>query len=69
MNLIKWLWYVYLTNPLQLMQKMLEEYYKQYTSGEITENEYLIRIKPIDKEIDRLEMATLQDIPVWRGSS
>ena len=60
---------MFITNPLQLMQKMLEEYYNQYTSGEITEKEYLFRIKPVDKEIDRLEMATLQDIPVWRGSS
>ena len=51
------------------MQKMLEEYYEQYSSGEITQKEYLFRIKPIDKEIDKLEMATLQDIPDVRGAS
>jgi len=51
------------------MQKMLEENYKQYISGEITEKEYLRRIKPIDEEIDKLEMSTLQDTPVLKGSS
>jgi len=55
---------MYITNPLKLMQKMLKEYYKQYRSGEITEKEYLLRIKPIDKEIGKLEMAILfQDTP------
>lgn len=55
----------------QLLQlhKMLEEEYRQYISGNITEKEYLIRVKPIDKAIDELEMSTLQDIPVLRGSS
>ena len=50
------------------MQKILEEYYQQYMSGEITEKEYLIQIKPIDKEIGKLEMAILQDTLAWRGS-
>jgi len=40
------------------MQKILEKNYKQYISGEITQKEYLHRIKPIDEEIGRLEMAT-----------
>ena len=56
-------------NPLRLLQKMLEEYYGQYRSGEITEKDYLTLIKPIDQAIDNLEMATLQDIPALRGSS
>lgn len=60
---------MYITNPLKLMQKMLEEYYKQYGSGEITQKEYLIRIKPIDKEIGKLEMATLRDTPALKVSS
>ena len=60
---------MYITNPLKLMQKMLEENYKQYISGEITEKEYLIRIKPIDKEIGVLEMSTLRDIPALREAS
>ena len=50
---------MYITNPLKLMQKMLEENYKQYISGEITEKEYLRRIKPIDEAIDKFEMSTL----------
>ncbi len=57
---------MYITNPLKLMQKMLEENYQQYIYGEITEKEYLIRIKPIDKEIGKLEMATLQDTPALK---
>jgi hypothetical protein len=59
----------YIDNPLRLLQKMLEEYYSQYRSGEITEKEYLILIKPIDEAIGNLEMATLQDILALRGSS
>ena len=60
---------MYITNPLKLMQKMLEENYKQYITGEITEKEYLIRIKPIDQAIDKLEISTLQDTPALKGSS
>ena len=60
---------MYIDNPLRLLQKMLEEYYSQYRSGEITEKEYLILIKPIDEAIGNLEMATLQDILALRGSS
>lgn len=45
---------------------MLEENYNQYISGEITEKEYIIRVKPIDEEIGKLEMSTLQDISVLR---
>ncbi len=60
---------MYITNPLKLMQKMLEENYKQYTSGEITEKEYLARVKPIDKAIGKLEMATLQGTPVLQVAS
>ena len=50
-----------LRTPLQIMQKMLEENYKLYLLGEISQYEYLVRIKPIDKEIGKLEMSTLQD--------
>ena len=57
---------MFITNTLKLMQKMLEENYKQYISGEISQKEYLIRIKPIDEEIGKLEMATFQDIPALK---
>ena len=51
-------------NSLKLLQKILQENYKLYISGEITEKEYLTRIKPIDQAIDKIEMATLlQDTP------
>jgi len=51
------------------LQKMLEEEYQQYKLGEITQKEYLMRIKPIDQEISKIEMSTLQDTPALRGSS
>ena len=51
------------------MQKMLEENYEQYISGEITQEEYIRRIKPIDQAIDKFEMSILQDNPVLKGSS
>ncbi len=59
---------MFITNPLKLMQKMLDENYKQYISGEITQKEYITRIKPIDKEIDKFEMSTLQDTPALKES-
>ena len=54
---------------LSRLQKILEEHYLHYQLGEITEKEYLIRVKPIDEAIGKLEMATLQGTPAWRGSS
>ena len=51
------------------LQKILEEEYRRYKLGEITQKEYLMRIKPIDQEISKIEMSTLQDIPALRGSS
>ena len=58
-----------LRKPLQIMQKMLEENYALYRSGDISQYEYLVRIKPIDREIGKLEMSTLRGNPVLRGSS
>ena len=43
--------------------------YIAYRSGEFSEEEYLAYAKPIDEAIDRLEMATLRDTPVLKGSS
>ena len=50
---------------LQLHRQLTAEYYS-YRSGAITEKEYLKRAKPIDMEIGRLEMSTLQGTPAWR---
>ncbi len=52
--------------PLEVLQKQLEAYYEEYRLGEITKKEYLILVKPIDEAIGNLEMATLQDTPVWK---
>ena len=51
---------MYILDPLKIMQKMLDENYKLYMSGQITEEEYLIRIKPIDESIAKMEMKTLE---------
>ena len=51
---------MYILDPLKIMQKMLDENYKLYISGQITEEEYLIRIKPIDESIEKMEMKTLE---------
>jgi len=53
---------------LYLLQKKLEAEYHSYRQGFISEKEYCSRAKPIDKEIDKLEMATLQGSLVWQGS-
>ena len=53
---------------LSQLQHMLEKNYRQYKLGEMTQKEYLVRIKPIDKAIDKLEMSILQGTPVLRGS-
>jgi len=54
---------------LKRLQKMLMRGYIAYRSGELSEEAYLAYAKPIDKAIERLEMATLLDTPVLRGSS
>ncbi len=46
-------------NLLRFMQKMIEKNYKKYRLGKISEKEYLIKIKPIDKVIDKIEMSVL----------
>ncbi len=58
-------------NTLNLYQlhNMLEIEYKQYKYGFISEKEYCSRAKPIDMAIDKLEMATLQDMPVSQVTS
>lgn len=50
-------------NELSKLRKRLINEYRLYTLGYINKKEYCIRVKPIDRDIDRLEMATLQGIP------
>ncbi len=49
---------------LSELQKALEGHYQHYTLGKISEKEYLVLVKPIDKAIGKLEMSTLQETPV-----
>jgi len=49
-------------------QKELEAQYRLYRLGQISEQEYLYRIKPIDMAIGALEMATLRGMPVSKES-
>lgn len=59
-----------MTKALKNLQKLLEENYRQYKLGEITEKEYIIKAKPIDQAIDKIEMAILlQDTLALKESS
>ncbi len=58
-----------MTTNLTHLQKHMQVYYLAYKRGTLTEEEYLSRIKPIDQAIDNIEMSTLQDTLVLRGSS
>lgn len=53
---------------LYQLHKKLESEYHFYRQGFISEKEYCSRAKPIDKEIDKLEMATLQGSLVLQES-
>ena len=43
---------------LQIMQA-----YCQYKEGHISRKEYCLRVKPLDMEVARIEMATLRGTP------
>ena len=58
---------VYRDELFRLKRVLMKEYIS-YKMGDITEKEYLIRAKPIDLAIDKLEMATLRDTLVLKGS-
>jgi len=49
----------------QIKQKLAYEY-MLYTQGVIDQDEYCCRVKPIDREIDRLEMSILQGTLDWK---
>ena len=56
-------------DPLKRKQKMLEEQYRFYRLGIITEAEYIKRAKPLDKAISELEMLALPGTPALKRSS
>ena len=48
---------------LNLLYTLLEAYYILYKKEEISEEEYLAYIKPIDKAINIIELSTL--VTIW----
>ena len=54
---------------LRTLYRQLEKHYRFYSSGEISEKEYLHAIRPIDKAIGESEMSMLQDSPALKESS
>jgi len=55
-------------NRLSALQKELMRHYRSYKKGNITEQEYLIKIRPIDLAIGELEMAILRDTLALKAS-
>ena len=51
---------------LQQLKEGLAYEYSLYKQGDLTQEEYCVRVKPIDRAITRLEMATLQDNDFWK---
>lgn len=60
--------YTIFTEQLRDLHRKLMREYITYKQGDITRKEYLIRVKPLDIEIAKLEMATLQGTLVWQES-
>ncbi len=56
------------SSKLYQLQHRLQKKYEKYRDGSISEKEYITLIKPIDQEIDNIEMSTLRDTPALRGS-
>ena len=50
----------FVLNPLTHLQKRLKVYYALYQKGEMSEKEYLMNVRPIDKEIQHYEMYLLK---------
>ena len=57
---------MYYSDELLNLQKILMKEYVSYRAGDITVQEYLIRAKPLDKAIGKLEMSTLQDTLAYK---
>lgn len=56
-------------DELKQLYKELYLLYKLFEEEYIDEEEYCIRVAPLDSRIAEIEMAILLDTPVWRGSS
>jgi len=57
------------TEKLDTLHQNLMSEYMAYKKGDISQKEYLYRAKPIDCEIEKIEMFTLQGRAALRGSS
>ncbi|MCF6207487.1 MAG: hypothetical protein L3J47_11460 [Sulfurovum sp.] len=44
---------------LRCLQRRMAEHYSAYRRGKISQQEYLWRIKPIDRQIDSIELSCL----------
>ncbi len=45
------------------LQQQIMQAYHQYQKGYISKKEYCLRVKPLDDEVAKIEMATLQGTP------
>ena len=48
------------TDRLQSLQKCMSDYYTAYRNGKILQQEYLSQIKPIDGQIEKIELSILK---------
>ena len=54
---------------LTTLHRQMDEHYRFYKLGKISEKEYLDVIRPMDEAIGEMEIAMLQDSSVLKGSS
>ena len=57
------------TIRLKELQRQMQKHYSLYRLGKVSEAEYLYCIKPIDRQIDLLEMSILKGYIVWKEAS
>ena len=48
------------TDTLHALRKCILEHYCDYKNGKISQEEYLVRIKPIDEQIGKIELSVLK---------
>jgi len=51
-----------LNDTLNTLQRRMFEYYMAYRSGEISQSEYLFRIRTIDLQIEKIELSALKHL-------
>lgn len=48
------------TDRLHTLQRCLSGHYCDYKNGKISQQEYLLKIKPIDEQIGKIELSSLK---------